>query len=283
MLVYFYMTLIMIILGSIGMFLSNALHLGLTGTGVFLLVGALVNIVAYFFSDRLIIRASRAKPLQRQQAPELYAIVDDLAIIGQIPAPKIYLLDDPSMNAFATGRNPKHSAIAVTRGLLEKSTVEEVKGVVAHELAHIRNWDTLLMTAVAVLAGIISIMSDIFWRSRIISSASDRDRSGVMAYISLALAVFAPLTAMLVQLAISRQREFLADATGAQMAHSPAGLASSLDKISRDRRPLPHMSHATAHICFSNPLQEGGLLDRLFSTHPPIPDRIQRLHKLQIG
>jgi heat shock protein HtpX len=281
--VYIYMTLIMIILGVLGTLLSGAFHWGLTGTGVFLIIGGLVNLVAYFFSDRLIIRAAKAKLLQREQAPELFQIVEELASIGQIPVPKIYLLNDSSMNAFATGRSPKHAAVAVTRGLLEKLSVEEVKGVVAHELAHIRNWDTLLMTAVAVLAGLISIIADIYWRSHAISKASDRDRSGVMAYISLALAVFAPLTAMLIQLAISRQREFLADATGARMACSTAGLASSLEKISRDRRPLPHMSHATAHICFSNPLQEGGLLDKLFSTHPPIPERIQKLNQYNLG
>jgi heat shock protein HtpX len=281
--VYIYMTLIMIILGILGTLLSSAFNWGLTGTGVFLIVGGLVNIVAYFFSDRLIIRAAKAKQLKREQAPELFLIVEELASVGQIPVPKIYLLDDPSMNAFATGRSPQHAAIAVTRGLLEKLNVEEVKGVVAHELAHIRNWDTLLMTAVAVLAGLISIAADIYWRSRIISKASDRDRSGITAYISLALAVFAPLTAMLIQLAISRQREFLADATGAKFARNTAGLAASLEKISRDRRPLPHMSHATAHICFSNPLQEGGLLDKLFSTHPPIPDRIQKLNQLNLG
>jgi heat shock protein HtpX len=281
--VYVYMTLIMIILGLLGTLLSSAFNWGLTGTGVFLIIGGLVNIVAYFFSDRLIMRASRAKPLQREQAPELFGIVDELAMTANIPVPKIYLLDDPSMNAFATGRNPQHAAIAVTRGLLEKLTHEEVKGVVAHELAHIRNWDTLLMTAVAVLAGLISIVADMYWRSRIISAASDRDRSGIMDYINLCLAVFAPLTALLIQLAISRQREFLADATGAQIALSTSGLAGSLDKISRDRRPLPQMSSATAHICFSNPLKEGGLLEKLFSTHPPIPERIQKLNQLQLG
>jgi heat shock protein HtpX len=281
--VYIYMTLIMLILGLLGTSLSSLFNWGVSGTAVFLIVGGIVNIVAYFFSDRLIMRASKAKHLQREQVPELFTLVEELCTKAQIPVPKIYLVDDSSMNAFATGRNPKHAAIAVTRGLLEKLTIEEVKGVVAHELAHIRNWDTLLMTAVAVLAGLISIIADIYWRSSIMNKAGDRDRSGALAYISLFFAIFAPISAMLIQLAISRQREFLADATGSQMANSPTGLASSLEKIGRDRRPLPHMSNATAHLCFSNPLQEGGLLDKLFSTHPPIPERIQKLKQLQLG
>jgi heat shock protein HtpX len=278
-----YMMAIMMILGLLGMLLSSVFHWGLSGTGAFLILGGLINMVAYFFSDRLIIRAAKARQLQRENAPELFSIIDELAVHGQIPAPRIYLLDDSSMNAFATGRNPKHAAVVVTRGLLEKLTVEEVKGVVAHELAHIRNWDTLLMTAVSVLAGLISIIGDIYWRSQIISRASNRDRSGIMGYLSLAFAVFAPLTAFLIQMAISRHREYLADATGSVLANNAAGLSASLEKISRDRRPLPYMSHATAHLCFSNPLQEGGLLDRLFSTHPPIADRIARLEQLKLG
>jgi heat shock protein HtpX len=240
-----YMLAIMTVFGLLGMLLSSIFHWGLSGTGAFLIVGGLINWVAYFFSDRLIIHASKARQLQREEAAELFSIIDELAVHGEIPAPRLYLLDDTSMNAFTTGRNPEHAAVVVTRGLLEKLTGEEIRGVVAHELAHIRNWDTLLMTAVSVLAGLTRI---------------------------------APLTGFLVQVAISRQREFLADTSGSVLANNTTGLAASLEKISRDKRPLPRMSNATAHLCFSNPLQEDE-----FSTHPPIADRIARLDQLRIG
>ena len=280
--VYIYMTAMMLILGLLGSFLSSVFHWGLTGTGVFLILGGIVNLVAYFFSDTLIMRASKAKLLSSAQAPELFAIVKELSSASQIPPPKIYLIEDSSMNAFATGRNPRHAAVAVTRGLLEKLTPDEVKGVVAHELSHIRNWDTLLMTVIAVLAGFISILADVYWRSQIVSKAEEKDRSGVLAFVSLALAIFAPLTAMFIQLAISRQREFLADASGARIIKAPSFLASALHKIGKDRRPLPGMNAATAHLYFSNPMEQGGLVDKLFSTHPPIEERIQRLSTLSV-
>lgn len=278
--VYIYMTAMMLILGLLGSFLSRMLHWGLTGTGVFLIIGGIINIVAYFFSDTLILRASKAKILTSAQVPELFVIVEELCRESRIPMPKLYLLDDSSMNAFATGRNPQHSAVAVTRGLLEKLTPEEVKGVVAHELSHIRNWDTLLMTVIAVIVGLISILADVYWRSQIVSKVEEKDRSGILSLISIALAVFAPLAAMFIQLAISRQREFLADASGARIAKNPSFLAAALQKIGKDRRPLPGMNAATAHLYFSNPMKEGGLVDKLFSTHPPIEERIQRLHQL---
>lgn len=278
--VYIYMTVLILILGALGTFLSGLFHWGLTGTSIFLIAGAIINLVAYFFSDSLILRGSKAKILSQEQIPELFSIVQELASESKIPIPKLYLIDDPAMNAFATGRNPHHAAVAVTRGLLEKLTPEEVKGVVAHELAHIQNWDTLLMTAIAIIAGLISILADVYWRSRIMSKAESKDRSGILSIISLALAVFAPLAAMFIQMAIARQREFLADSSGARMAKNPSFLASALQKISKDRRPLPGMNAATAHLYFSNPMKEGGLIDKLFSTHPPIEERIERLQKL---
>jgi len=279
--VYIYMTTMMIILGILGGILSKIFNWGaLTGTGVFLIIGAIINLVAYFFSDTLILRASRAKKLSPTQSPELFNIVERLCHENQIPMPKLYLIEDSAMNAFATGRNPNHSAVAVTRGLLEKLTPEEVKGVVAHELSHISNWDMLLMTVIAVLAGLISILADVYWRSQIMSRAEEKDRSGILAVISMALAVFAPLAAMLIQLAISRQREFLADTSGAKMSRNPSFLISALQKIDRDRRPLPNMNAATAHLYFSNPMKEGGLIDKLFSTHPPIEERIEKLRQL---
>jgi heat shock protein HtpX len=278
--VYIYMTLLILILGGLGTFLSNVFHLGVSGTVIFLIIGIVINLVAYFFSDTLILRTSKAKWIKREQVPELFQIVEEMTNECHIPMPKLYLIDDSSMNAFATGRNPEHSAIAVTRGLLEKLTLEEVRGVVAHEISHIRNWDILLMTSVAIIAGLISILADVYWRGRIMSSAQEKDRSGILAVIGLILAVFAPLAAMFIQLAISRHREFSADASGAQIAKDPTFLASALQKISRDRRPLPGLNGATAHLYFSNPMKSEGFIDRLFSTHPPIEERIERLQKL---
>ena len=279
---YILMTLLMLILGGIGSLLSNMFGWGFTGTSIFLLIGMGINLSAYFFSDSLILRTSHAKRLSREQAPEFFQMVEEMAANCQLPMPKLVFIDDPAMNAFAAGRNPSHSAIAVTRGLLEKLTFDEVKGVVAHEMAHIRNWDTLLMTVVSILAGFISILADSFWTSRVISKAQDKDRTGVLAGVSLVLAIFAPLAAMFIQLAISRRREFLADETGALIAQSPSNLASALDKISRDRRPLPGMNAATAHLYFSNPMKSEGLIERLFSTHPPIEERIGRLKRMSV-
>ena len=281
--VYIYMTLLMMLAGLLGHFLSQAFNWGLSGTGVFLIIGGITNLFAYFFSDTLILRASKAIPLTREQVPELFQMTEDMCKENGLPMPKLYLLEDSSMNAFATGRDPKHAAVAVTRGLLEKLNSNEVKGVVAHELSHVRHWDTLLMTFVAIGVGLISILADIYWRSQLVSKAEEKDRSGVLSVISLCLAVFAPLAAMFIQLAISRRREFMADASGACMAKSSSSLASALEKISLDRRPLPSMNAATAHLFFSNPIEEGGLIDKLFSTHPPIKERIEKLNQLQIS
>jgi len=279
--VYIYMTALMLIFGLLGSFLSQVFHWGLNGTIIFLLMGAVVNLIAYFFSDTLILRGSKARPLSPAQVPELFAIVEEVAREADLPMPKLYLIDEPSMNAFATGRSPKHAAVAVTRGLLEKLTPQEVKGVVAHELAHIQNWDTFLMTVIAVLAGLISILADAYWRSGVMNKAEEKDRSGILSLISAGLAVFAPLSALLIKLAISRQREFLADASGAKIAKDASALASALEKISKDRRPLPGMNAATAHLYFSNPSNRANeWVDKLFSTHPPVAERIARLRKI---
>lgn len=277
---YIYMTLLMMILGSFGIVISNIFGWGITGTGVFLIIGMIVNLIAYFFSDSLIIKSSGAVMLNREQVPELFLMVEEMTKAHQMPMPKLYLINDSSMNAFATGRNPSHSAVAVTRGLLEKLTLDEVRGVVAHEIAHIRNWDTLLMTAVSIMAGFISIMAESYWSSRVMSKVQEKDRSGVLATVSLILAVFAPLAAMFIQLAISRRREFQADESGSKISGNPLFLAGALEKISRDRRPLPGMNTATAHLYFSNPLKSEGFIEKLFSTHPPVEDRIGRLKGL---
>jgi heat shock protein HtpX len=278
--VYIYITILTLLITTFGHFLSRSFNLGLTGTGIFLILAGIIDFVAYFFSDKLILRVSGAKPLTYEMAPNYFDLVKELCIQINLPLPKLYLINEDAMNAFATGRDIKHAALAVTRGLLEKLTPEEVKGVVGHELAHIKNLDMRLMAIVSILAGLISILADMYWHSNLVSKASEKDRSGVMNIIGLLLALFAPITAMLIQLAISRQREFVADTDGAHIAGHSQGLISALEKISRDRIPLPTATYATAHLYLSNPFTGGGFLDKMMSTHPPVEERIERLKKL---
>jgi len=274
------MALLTLLLGLLGTFLSSVFHWGLSGTGVFLIISGIINFIAFYFSDRLILRASGCRLLQEDQAPELFSLVRNLCSMQQIPMPALYLINDNAMNAFATGRDPVHAAVAVTRGLLEKLTPDEVKAVVAHELSHISHYDMRLMAVVSVLAGFISILADMYWRGNLASKIEERDRSGVLAWVGVLLSVFAPLSAMFIQLAISRRRELLADAAGAEMIHDPSGLIAALKKIHMDRRPLVHANLATAHLYFNSPCAAAGFIDKLFSTHPPIEERIHQLQLL---
>lgn len=273
-LLMFFMT---VACGLLGTALSYVFGWGLTGTGAFLMGSAAINVLAYWFSDRVVLAAAGAKPLTRSQAPELFEIVDSLALRASIPAPRLYLLEDVTMNAFATGRNRSRAAVAVTRGLLERLDRREVEGVVAHELSHVQNYDALLSAVVSVLAGGISILADMYWVST--ARAQDRDQSGSLVLVGVALSVFAPLTALLVQLAISRNREFLADAQGARLAGGSSGLASALKKISLDMRLPRRIGPATAHLYFSSP-SRSSWVDRLFSTHPPVEDRVAALERI---
>jgi heat shock protein HtpX len=279
--VYMYMAAMSMSLGILGTILSYYFHWGLTGTGVFLIISAIINLSSYFFSHKIVLKMSGAKPLNREQLPELFDMVDELCLKQKLPVPQIFLIDDDAMNAFATGRDRKHAVIAVTRGLLEKLELEEVKGVVAHELAHVQNGDMRLMTIVTIVVGFISILADMYWFSMRTSKADEKDRSGVLAIIGLVLSVLAPLSAMLIQLAISRKREFVADALSAQITHNPNGLAAALEKIKRDMRPLPSAGLTMSHLYFSNPSKNGDLIDKLFSTHPPIEERIHNLKQMK--
>ncbi len=279
--VYMCMAAMSMTLGILGTILSYYFHWGLTGTGVFLIISAIINFYSYFFSHKLVLKMSGAKPLNREQLPELFDMVDELCLKQKLPVPQIFLIDNDAMNAFATGRDRKHAVIAVTRGLLEKLELEEVKGVVAHELAHVQNGDMRLMTIVTIVVGFISILADMYWFSMRTSKADEKDRSGILAIIGLVLSVLAPLSAMLIQLAISRKREFVADALSAQITHNPNGLAAALEKIKRDMRPLPSAGLTMSQLYFSNPSKNGDLIDKLFSTHPPIEERIHNLKQMK--
>jgi len=275
--IYICMAVLTFILGTLGTILSYSFGWGLTGTGSFLILAAVINFFSFFFSHRLVLKISGAKPLERSQVPELFEMVDKLCQKQGLPVPQLYLINDDAMNAFATGRDRKHAVVAVTKGLLEKLNLNEVEGVVAHELTHIQNGDMRLMTIITLVAGFISILADMYWHSMRVSNADNKDRSGVLAIIGFVLSLLAPLSAMFIQLAISRRREFVADAGAALMTNQPQALASALSKIRRDLRPLPSTGITTAHLYFSNPAKASDFIEKLFSTHPPIEERIQKL------
>lgn len=245
-------------------------------------VALVMNITAYWYSDTITIAQARAVPASREQYPALYRVVENLSITAGLPMPKLYVINDAHPNAFATGRNAKHAAVAVTSGLLNMMDENELSGVLAHELSHIGNRDMLVSTVAVVLVGFISIASDIFLRSAMWGGNRDNDKNNnpVLMVLAIALLVLAPVFATLLQLAVSRKREFLADASGALLTRYPEGLASALRKIGSYQMPLRTASTATAHLYISNPFgakAAASALTRLFSTHPPIEARIKAL------
>lgn len=247
-----------------------------------------MNISAYWFSDKVAIAAAGAKLAEGPHWLELNRIVENLSITAGLPKPKVYVINDPAPNAFATGRDPEHSAIAVTTGLLERLERSEVEGVLAHELSHIGNRDILVMTVAVVLVGFISILADFFLRIGHLNGGGDRDsRAGAILVVFAVVAfIIAPIAAQLMQFAISRRREFLADASGALLTRYPEGLASALEKISSYDAPMRRANHATAHLFISNPFgaaSAGRFIGRLFATHPPIPERLAALRSLDIN
>ncbi|MEM4358904.1 MAG: M48 family metalloprotease [Candidatus Bilamarchaeaceae archaeon] len=236
------------------------------------------GLTAYFAGDRVVLALSRAKPITREEYPFVYNVTEGLALAAGIPVPKIYLIDDPSPNAFATGRDPEHAAIAVTRGLLETMNREELEGVLAHEISHIANYDIRFMTLAVVLVGAIGLISEIAIRSFLWGGSARRERrSGALLLLGLLFMVLAPIFATLVRLAISRQREYLADANAAKLTRYPLGLASALEKIKKLAMPMTNANETTAPLYISNPFAKA---EGLFATHPPLDDRIKRLRSM---
>lgn len=249
-------------------------------------VALVMNITAYWNSAAIALSSARAKEVQYAEAPELHRIVENLAITAGLPKPKVYVVEDPQPNAFATGRNPEHSAIAVTTGLLSILDRSELEGVLAHELSHIGNRDVLVMTVAVVLVGVLSVIADIAMRMSFWGGSGDRERANPLIIIgAIAAIIVAPLAAQLMQLAISRKREFLADASGALLTRYPDGLASALTKIGGYKAPLQHASSATAHLFISNPFgaaEAGKFVAKLFATHPPMEERIAALRGMRM-
>jgi heat shock protein HtpX len=238
-----------------------------------------MNITSYWYSDKIVMALSGAKEVQHGADEELFHIVENLSITAGLPMPKIYIIEDLAPNAFATGRDKNHSAIAVTTGLRKMLDKNELEGVIAHELAHIGNRDTLLQTIVVVLVGLVTIVSDIFLRSQILGGR-DRDSraGGIIMIVGIVFMILSPIIATIIQLAISRKREFLADASAGLMTRYPEGLASALRKISSYGNPMKKAHVATAHLFISNPFGNSKKgISRLFMTHPPVEERIEAL------
>lgn len=237
---------------------------------------AVMNFGAYWWSDKIVLRMYRAQPVDMQQAPELYSIVNELVTRNQMPMPKLYIIPDESPNAFATGRNPQNAAVAVTQGLLRLMRRDEIMGVLGHELAHVKNRDTLISTVAATMAGAIMMLANMLRWAAIFGGVQRDDRQGGLGQL-LILTIVAPIAAMMIQFAISRSREFQADATGAKLAGNPLALASALEKLSQASERIPMAAQPqTAHLFIVNPLS-GSAISRMFSTHPPIEERIKRL------
>lgn len=240
-----------------------------------------MNFAAYWWSAPIALAASGAQAVTREQATPLYRIVENLCITAGLPLPKIHIMQADQINAFATGRNPEHAAIAVTTGALQKLNNEELEGVLAHEMSHIGNRDILISSVVVVLAGIITIGSNIFLRTQ--RFGGGRRKGGeAFAILALVAAILAPIAATIIRLAVSRQREYLADTSGALLTRYPDGLANALEKIKQDSAPFPHTHAATAHLFIGSPLNEDdtdepGAFAKLFMTHPPLSERIKRL------
>src|ERR687890_2143959 len=259
----------------------------LFGLALALVVGTISGLVSYYAGDRMVLAASRAREITHDDAPVLFNVVEEMTIAGGLSMPKVYIIDDSAPNAFATGRGPEHASVAVTSGLLEKLNRDELQGVIAHEMAHVGNFDIRYAMLVGILVGTTVLISDFFLRG-LWFGGRRREGGGqaqvIMIIVAVVLAVLAPIFARLLQLSISRQREYLADATAVKFTRNPKGLADALQKISGDREVLEVANRATAHLYIVNPIKRFEKRSKgLFSTHPPIEERIQILRSMETG
>ncbi len=286
--------LVTLILGVLGLFIGWALfgdpRAAIPSTITAIGLGLLASLVSYFAGDSLVLATSGAREIGPDDLPQLHNVVQEMALAAGVPMPKVYLIDDTAPNAFATGRDPQHASVAITTGLLQKLDREELQGVMAHELSHVRNYDIRFSLMVGVLVGSVALLADFFlrftfWgggrRSRRDSSEGGGGLQIVVFLVAIALAILAPIAARLVQLAVSRQREYLADASGVELTRNPYGLERALAKITLDTEPLEAANRATQHLYFDNPIKAAtGESLGLFSTHPAALDRINRLRQL---
>jgi heat shock protein HtpX len=260
---------------------------GAADVGIILavLIAIVMNLFGYYKGDTVALASSGAKPIEKSQNPDLYNLVENLAITAGLPTPKIYIINDPSPNAFATGRDPEHASVAVTSGLLQIMTRQELEGVIAHEMSHIKNYDIKIMTIVVILVGTVMLLSDILLRSMWLRDRNNREGQQiqmVLMLVGLVLAILSPFLAQLIKLAVSRSREYLADASAALLTRYPEGLASALQKIANMDLPLKKANHATAHLFLANPFDPKveRKFELWFSSHPPIEERIKKLRNM---
>ncbi len=253
-------------------------------------VGTISGLVSYYAGDRMVLAASRAREVTHDEAPQLFNVVEEMAIAAGLPMPKVYIIEDSAPNAFATGRDPEHASVAVTSGLLEKLDRDELQGIIAHEMSHVGNFDIRYAMLVGILVGTTVLISDFFLRGLWFGGGRGGRREGggqaqiIMIIVAVALAVLAPIFARLLQLSISRQREYLADATAVKFTRNPKGLADALQKISGDREVLEAANRATAHLYIANPIKKFEKRSKgLFSTHPPMEKRIEILRQMETG
>jgi heat shock protein HtpX len=283
---WFIMFLFTLFITTLAYVYGKASGYGLSYAGIALIFSGITSIGSYFFSDKLVLATTGAREIKEENYPDYYHVVENLAIADGLPMPKVYVVDDPSPNAFATGRDYKHAVVCATTGILQILNKPELEGVIAHELSHVKNYDIRLMGIVSILVGFIAIIADMFMRSMWFGGRrddEDRGSNGIFVILGIVFALLSPIIATLIQLAVSRRREFLADASGALLTRYPEGLASALEKISANPRPLARASNATAHLFIINPFKDKttkAWFSSLFNTHPPIEERIKILRSM---
>jgi heat shock protein HtpX len=278
---------LLLIVMSVLLVLAGGALAGQTGMKMALIIAIVMNGISYFFSDKIALKTSGAQPVTREQLPRLYAVMERLSAKASLPVPKLYVIPEEAPNAFATGRNPRHASVAVTEGLLNLMNDDELEGVIAHELSHVRNYDILTTSIAATLAGAITYMASMARWGMIFGGYGGRDNDreeGGGAFAAIAMMILAPFAALLLQLFLSRTREYSADETGARMVGQPYGLISALQKLGayNQRIPTTSMAPATAALCIVKPLFGAGGMSSLFSTHPPLEDRIEALRRMTI-
>ncbi|MBU1197816.1 zinc metalloprotease HtpX [Candidatus Micrarchaeota archaeon] len=275
---YFLFASFLLLLFLIAYAFGFVLGLGNFGFVFAVVIAVILTLVMYHQSDKIVLSVTKARPVTKEEFPYLYHSIEALSLGAGIPQPRLYVMDEDAMNAFATGRDPQHAIVVVTTGLLKRMNRLELEGVLSHELSHIRNYDIKVMMLATVFAGSIIILSDILLRSTIWGGGNRREGRGsvYVVILGIALAILAPIFAQLIKMAVSRKREFMADASAAQLTRYPAGLAGALEKIEKDSVQMKNASNATSHLFISNPLKRDNI-SKWFSTHPPIQERIQRL------
>ena len=273
------MMVFLLLIGGLGA-LAGYLYDDYFVTGIVLFIAIIYALIEYFAASRMAISMAGGREIKKQDNPTLWNVVENLAIANGQPMPRVFIIDDPSPNAFATGRNPQHSYVAATTGLLQIMDKRELTGVMAHEMSHVKNYDIRVSMIVFGLVSAVAFISDFFMRMAWFGGDSDDDDNGsAMLIFGLVAAILAPIVAGLVQLAVSRQREYLADSSAALLTRDPEGLAMALRKLQANSRPMRRQNTAMAHLYINNPLRSG-FFSRIFSTHPPIEDRIARLQKI---